>query len=751
MDKRALGFLVAVCAFAAHAEEKKLTGVFYDSPTEGLRYETATGSGWTDAEGGFKYRAGETVTFSVGKLVLGSVAVDPRLQRVTPAHLVAEVAGDVAKIKNQKVTNLARFVQSLDADGNVENGIVITRQTSATVSRYKGRIQFDQSEDAFTVDSNVAALFKELNKTLRTGPQARNHLRRTLLGIQKLSDVPIPTRDGLNLLGDIFRPIDDGEYPVVLTATKYGKAFGSGCACTPGAALDKETAEDAWFESQPGPTRPPYEVLVTPNSVDWVPQGYVIIRIDGRGSCNTDGLLHPYSAKEAEDNYDAIEWAARQPWSNGRIGMWGVSFTAASQLPVASLNPPHLTAIIPDSSDIDQYRDIVFQGGIYYKDYREGWFKNLVAARSLRCHDQPFVDIISLFHENRFDDPRVYGPYSHDPVTGETLPIGPVSPDPAKLTVPMWPHMRQDLWPIHIRGGSQVYREAASKDKKLTVQAGDEIVRSWDKDTVALHQQFFDYWLKGEDNGIMDEPPVRLEVRQPGGGWKTSFESEWPLARTRYVRYYLDAVNPQGNGALSQTPPAADRATTYSADVYTGPNGSRLQCTQYGVSFFSEPMTEDVELAGYMKLGLRVSSSSADMDIFATLRVLDENGQEVFYNTPPSAPSPITLGFLKVSHRKLDEKLSTSFQPVPTHTKADSQPLAANEKVQVEVELWNNTALVKKGHRIWLTVQPHDGCFVSAHNLHEYDASYHTGASNTIYTGGFEPSYLQIPVIPPKN
>jgi predicted acyl esterase len=215
---------------------------------------------------------------------------------------------------------------------------------------------------------------------------------------------------------------------------------------------------------------------------------------------------------------------------------------------------------------------------------------------------------------------------------------------------------------------------------------------------VALHQQFFDYWLKDVDNGIMDQPPVRLEVRLPGGGWKTRFENEWPLARTQYVRYYLDAVDSKGNGLMSRTPPAGERMTTYPADVFIGPNGSRLPCTQYGVSFFSEPLAEEVELAGYMKLGMWVSSSSADMGIFATLRVLDENGQEVFYHTPPSAPSPITLGFLKVSHRKLDAKHSSSFQPYHTHSAADYQPLAANEKVQVEVELWNDTAVVKKGH-----------------------------------------------------
>ena len=162
-----------------------------------------------------------------------------------------------------------------------------------------------------------------------------------------------------------------------------------------------------------------------PNTVDWVPQGYAMVRIDGRGSCNTPGLLHPYSVQEAEDTYDAIEWAGVQPWSNGNVGMWGISFTAASQLTVASLQPPHLKAIVPHSGDIDQYRDIVYQGGLYYKDYRENWFNERVAGPAMRCQDQPFTNIIDIFHKNRFADPKVYGPYTKDPSTGQQLPIGP--------------------------------------------------------------------------------------------------------------------------------------------------------------------------------------------------------------------------------------------------------------------------------------------------------------------------------------
>ena len=181
---------------------------------------------------------------------------------------------------------------------------------------------------------------------------------------------------------------------------------------------------------------------------------------------------------------------------------------------------------------------------------------------------------------------------------------------------------------------------------------------------------------------------------------------------------------PAGDGRLLPNPPAAERSTTYSADVEFGKD-RQAACSAQGVSFVSEPLAEDTELAGYMKLGLRVSSTSTDMDIFATLRVMDEHGKDVLYHSTTSQASPVTLGFLKVSHRKLDPARSTVHQPVHTHAQADYQPLTPNEKVQAEVELWPNTAYIKKGHRLWITIQPRDGCFAAGNNLHDYDRSYH--------------------------
>ena len=551
---------MALVPAPGYAQRRPSTGVF--DQTAGLTYRTAAGTGSTNATGEFPLPAQGDVTFGVGDVVLGSVspgATPPA--RFTPAHLVADVGGDVRKIGNQRVTNIARFVQSLDQDGNVDNGVTISRQASDLVSRRKA-IDFDRTEAAFAADPAIVALFAELKMPLRTGPQARNHLRRTLLGIRKLSNVRIPTRDSqVQLLADLFLPIEPGKYPVVLTATKYGKTFGRGCACTPADAIDAEKAEDEYFETEPNKRPRPNEVSVMPNTVDWVPQGYALVRVDGRGSCQTPGLLHPYSAQEAEDTYDAIEWAGTQAWSNGNVGMWGLSFSASTQLPVASLQPPHLKAIIPHSGDLDQYRDIVYQGGLYYKDYRENWFRDRVAGSAMRCLDQPFTSIIDIFKQNPFDDPRVYGPYAKDPKTGEQLPIGPVSPNPAKLTLPMWSHMRQDVWPIHIRGGSEVYIQAASKNKKLWVEAGHEYVRAFDCETLALHVKFFDYWLKGVKNDIMDEPPVRLDVRlprdaeNPNGGWKTRFEKR-VAARPHAVRQVL----PRRHESVRRRPPADEAA-----------------------------------------------------------------------------------------------------------------------------------------------------------------------------------------------
>jgi len=175
-------------------------------------------------------------------------------------------------------------------------------------------------------------------------------------------------------------------------------------------------------------------------------------------------------------------------------------------------------------------------------------------------------------------------------------------------------------------------------------------------------------------------------------------------------------------------------------------------CTP-GATFISQPLAEDTVLAGYSKLVVWVASTSEDMDIYVALRVLDDKNREVDFCGLALIPGignqfyPLAKGWLKVSHRKLDTQRSTEFRPKHTHLRADHAPLQGGEIVPVEVEIIPNTGLVRKGQRIRLDIQAFTGF---GHGMrHEYDASYHDGAQNTIYTGPEHPSYVQLPVVPP--
>jgi len=732
---------------AASQKGKTLKGVFYDSPVQGLEYKTQTVSGVTNEKGEFEYCPEETVIFSVGGLVLGAA---PGNKRVTPAHLALEVSGNLKKLRNQKVTNITRFIQSLDEDGNVENGITITDETRNVVKRYRYKINFDQPEQAFTEDPDVKALFAEFKKTLRTAAQARNHLRRTLNGIRKMTDVKVPTRDGSYLLADVYRPIEEGKYPVVMSFGGYGKAFWFGCICNEEDLLRCEKLEDDYFDGQPIPPQPFFNLPFTmevvsenfelANTLDWVPRGYVVIRVDERGMGKTPGVHEQFSLQEAKDFYDAIEWAGIQEWSNGNVGLYGASYYAMDAYNVAQLQPPHLKAMIPIAGDINSYRDYIYSGGGLYNAFN---FQPKVV-----CGEWQRVDWISIAMQDPFDDPVIYGP------EGRIC----ISVDLSKVKVPFWTSFGTE-GTIHTRGSSEAYIHAASKDKKLLILS-EPGIHFWmyAKEFLDSHVAFFDYWLKGIDNGIMAQPPVSIMVRTGWRGYYWQYENEWPIARTQYTKYYLDATPSTwaGDGKrndfmkLLTTVPVKEASKTYSADVKWGVDPP----WSYGVSFVTEPLAEDILIAGYVKLVLWVSSTTQDMQIHAYIRVIDENNVEVPYVVGGSPGQsifyPVGQGALKVSHRKLDSKKSTIYRPWHTHAKTDYQLLAPGEIVEAEVEIWPTTALISKGHRIRLDVQPASGHGMMIPIVDPTGTTYQAGASNTIYTGPDHPSYLQLPVIPPK-
>jgi hypothetical protein len=164
-----------------------------------------------------------------------------------------------------------------------------------------------------------------------------------------------------------------------------------------------------------------------------------------------------------------------------------------------------------------------------------------------------------------------------------------------------------------------------------------------------------------------------------------------------------------------------------------------------GASFETAPLEEDTEVTGPAVLILWVSSTTEDMDVFATLRNIAPDGQDVFELGQQSQPVPVAKGWLRASHRVLDERLSTPYRPYHAHLKREW--LKPREVVRLDVEIWPTCMVFRKGHRIRLDIQARDGAGSIPYT--HYSADYNTG-TNVIYAGGGRASHLVLPVIPEK-
>jgi predicted acyl esterase len=539
-------------------------------------------------------------------------------------------------------------------------------------------------------------------------------------------DVEVPMRDGARLRADIFRPRSNARFPVIINLGAYQK--------------DKVWVPPPDLEEAANP----YMNWETVNPLWWVPRGYAAVRVDTRGSGKSPGRTDPWSPSESADFHDAIEWAGRQPWSNGRVGTSGVSYFAMTQWLVAGLKPPSLKAMIPWEGAADMYRDFGYHGGIFSFGFVVNWYNNHMAHHLLGKPQATAPDA--------FSTPWVWE-YMRYNLDGE------------------WWHGRRARWEdidipfysagnwsgmgLHLRGNTEGYMRARSKHKRLRIHAGTHYHPFYAEEARREQLRFFDHWLKGEDTGLMKEPPVKLLIRKGGHGnseWRT--ENEWPLERTRWTKFFLQ---PDGRGVedkpgklLAHAPRKAS-PVSYSASGMTKAGVASASWTstalagslpQMGVAFETPPLDDDLEVTGPVVLVLWVASSTEDMDLFATLRNIDPDGRDVFEMGQQGQPVPVAKGWLRASHRGLDETLSLPYRPYHAHARREW--LKPGEPVRVEVEIWPTSMVFKRGHRIRLDVQPRDG-MGSAPYTH-YAADYNTG-TNTIFSGGNSASHLLLPVI----
>jgi hypothetical protein len=548
-------------------------------------------------------------------------------------------------------------------------------------------------------------------------------------------DVKIPMRDGAVLYADVLRPDCGAErVPAIMTIGPYQK--------------DRLWIPPEDLEEKANP----YLAWETANPMWWCPRGYALVRVDSRGSGKSPGKSDPSSYAEAVDFYDAIEWVAKLPWCSGSIGTLGVSYHANCQWRVANLQPPSLKAIIPWEGRADLYRDQTFHGGIFAMGFLHTWI-----ATNMAHH---LMGRARTYNPNAFNNNMLWE-WACNSLDSEFWRMKSARWD--KVTVPLYSVGNWTGMGLHLRGNVEGYVNAASKHKKLRIHSGTHFHPFHSEEGRLDQLRFMDYWLKGRDTGIMDEPPVKLMIRTGGDrttkSYQFRFENEWPIARTRWTKLYLEVIAAKQNaqeteGALGPAQPHKSAQCTYAASPpshagvsSSAPSHASGSVDRTGISFVSAPLTEDTEITGPGVLVLWVSSSSEDMDIFATIRNVGPDGKDVWEAGQQGWDEmPVAKGWLRVSHRRLDPEKSLPYRPYHAHT--DRQWLTPDEVVECHVEIWPMCMVFKKGHRIRLDVQPRDGVGASAYR--HYHADYNIGALNTIHAGGNRVSYLLLPVIPAK-
>ncbi|MBI2799468.1 MAG: CocE/NonD family hydrolase [Gammaproteobacteria bacterium] len=564
-------------------------------------------------------------------------------------------------------------------------------------------------------------------------------------------DLPITIDDGVVLRADVFRPDTTRKVPVIMAGGPYGKGV-----------KYQEHFKPLWdslVAMHPNILSGSKHRWLTWETVDpeiWVPWGYACVRFDSRGAGRSPGYLDIFSPRETQDYAAVIEWAGTQRWSNGKVGLNGVSYYAINQWQVAALQPRHLRAMIPWEGAADHYRDWARHGGILSNKFMEIWYPRQVSAvqhgnpNGPRDHWQktratgPAKLTAEQLKQNRADTLENFRVREMDDAWYRAR-----SPDWSKVKVPFLSAASWAGFGLHPRGNFEAFTQAASKQKWLEGHPGRHEEWFYLEYGIALQKRFFDYFLKGERNGWNREPRVWLNVRRP---FTTEVElrkeAEWPLARTRWTKLYLDAG---GSGGLTWAPPKTARSASFKA-------------LSRGVTWNSPALTVETELTGPMAATLYLSSSTVDADLFLTVQAFAPDNREVCFQGTVDPKTPLAQGWLRASHRKLDPARSLPWRPYHTHD--DKQPLTPGVIYEVQIEIWPQCIVLPRGFQLALNIAGQDfdrpGPAVEAYVpsrgsgpfLHDDPRDRPPavfGGTTTLYSGPKHRAYLLLPIIPKRR
>ena len=539
-------------------------------------------------------------------------------------------------------------------------------------------------------------------------------------------EIPVRARDGTQLYVDVCRPKAPGKFPALLALSPYGREI-QHLAPPPGRSSDY-TRGTGGIES--GMTN------------YFVPRGYVHVHADPRGIGRSGGEYTHFGEAEQQDGADIVEWIASQPWCDGKVGMIGMSYFAKHQLLVASQQPPHLKAIFVHDGYTDMYRHMAYHGGIFnFGFYQHIWRlfpTSTTQPMSKRLFSpQEYQEKLEALRRDK--DIRSY-PYLYKlTINAENNPLmldlllhpfdGPIYwerssyPDFDKIKIPVFLLSRWSAWAIHLPGAIQGFDGLKAPRKMVITETPWEggFGRPWHENH-DLVLRWYDHWLKGIANGVMDEPPVKIFVKGINQ-WRG--EQEWPLRRARYVKYFL-----REDGKLSTQPPIPhERPARFRNDPWQAP-GQTSPCLTYA----TEPMEQDTEFTGPIALHFWAAISADDANWFVQVRDI----------APDGTASIVTKGWLKASHRELDETKSTRERPYHRHARRlETKP---HEVYAYAIDVRDTSHVFLRGHRMQLLVKGQDSPW------EDFAIWYHvnnaTETEHTILNDADHPSHLLMPLIP---
>lgn len=498
---------------------------------------------------------------------------------------------------------------------------------------------------------------------------------------------------------------------------------------------------------------------------DFLDSGYAVMLMTLRGTGCSGGTFEPFQRQEALDaKYVIDEWIAHQPWSNGAVAMIGASYAAITQLPVAAAQPEHLVAIAPILPVGDFYRDVIYPGGIYNAGTTSffsatqgsssgsyGALESGLMPTEWSGNGSPLwtkcAEIQASRAESLQNSPYVY--FRSHPYEDDFWRTRSVTYDVEDIEVPV---LMMSAWQDDVLGGRAIESLAGIKHLHAILTNGGHLDTVGQGDAAKQVENFFDYYVKGEQNGFGQTP--RIQVWWETGrdvpnmpGWETEI-AQWPAPQEKTQRFFLsgDGTAP-GRGLLEQ-----DLASVTGGDdgyAYVGLTGQHDLGTSSVnswaapaspgtlLTYTTPPLTEDVTALGSASLDLWLSSTESDTDIQVTLSEIRDYGdrggvQEVF----------VQQGWLRASHRAENEQ-SRETTPVHRHEEAAALSLPSGEATKMRVGIFPFAHVFRKGSRIRVTID-------APNRVNDFWA-FETllgPAMNTVYHDSDHPSSLVLPVIP---